>query len=235
MPAWRSSHGCPRRELLQQCRSLASGGPALDQTSQWAQDAQGPLHSSLRTPAMHPRLPLQGPAVTMVRRHARGGDGSQHYGPALQVGGQLWSRQRAAGMRAWATHHISHALLRPAATVAAAPPHPCCGGACRSWPGRQHSAHALSLWFSAPSTHPPTPALLQTVSGNYVAAKRKGVVGGVDYQLTGVVRFVQVRLGPAWAGPCGMGLGAEGRAPGSGTPAGAALAGSILRVLPRHL
>ena len=32
---------------------------------------------------------------------------------------------------------------------------------------------------------------LQTVSGNYVAAKRKGVVGGVDYQLTGVVRFVQ--------------------------------------------
>lgn len=57
----------------------------------------------------------QGPAVTMVRRHARGGEGSQHYGPALQ-----------------------------------------------------------------------------TVSGNYVAAKRKGVVGGVDYQLTGVVRFVQV-------------------------------------------
>ncbi|EFN52161.1 hypothetical protein CHLNCDRAFT_7287, partial [Chlorella variabilis] len=32
---------------------------------------------------------------------------------------------------------------------------------------------------------------LTTVSGNYVAAKRKGVVGGVDYQLTGVVRFVQ--------------------------------------------
>lgn len=30
-----------------------------------------------------------------------------------------------------------------------------------------------------------------TVSGNYVAAKRKGVVGGVDYQHTGVVRFVQ--------------------------------------------
>lgn len=32
---------------------------------------------------------------------------------------------------------------------------------------------------------------LTTVSGNYVAAKRKGVVGGVDYQHTGVVRFVQ--------------------------------------------
>ena len=32
---------------------------------------------------------------------------------------------------------------------------------------------------------------LQTVSGNYLAAKRKGVVAGVDYQLTGVVRFVQ--------------------------------------------
>lgn len=30
-----------------------------------------------------------------------------------------------------------------------------------------------------------------TVSGNYVAAKRKGVVGGVDYQHTGVVRFIQ--------------------------------------------
>lgn len=62
---------------------------------------------------------LQGPAVTVVRRHTRGGggDGSNplHYGPALQ-----------------------------------------------------------------------------TVSGNYVAAKRKGVVAGVDYQLTGVVRFVQV-------------------------------------------
>ena len=26
-----------------------------------------------------------------------------------------------------------------------------------------------------------------------MAAKRKGVVGGVDYQLTGMVRFVQVR------------------------------------------
>ena len=32
---------------------------------------------------------------------------------------------------------------------------------------------------------------LATVSGNYVAAKRKGVVNGVDYQNTGVVRFVQ--------------------------------------------
>lgn len=30
------------------------------------------------------------------------------------------------------------------------------------------------------------------MSGNYVAAKRKGVVGGLDYQLTGMVRFVQV-------------------------------------------
>lgn len=30
-----------------------------------------------------------------------------------------------------------------------------------------------------------------TVSGNYVAAKRKGVVGGVDYQHTGSVRFIQ--------------------------------------------
>lgn len=30
-----------------------------------------------------------------------------------------------------------------------------------------------------------------TVSGNYVAAKRKGVVNGIDYQHTGVVRFVQ--------------------------------------------
>lgn len=30
-----------------------------------------------------------------------------------------------------------------------------------------------------------------TVSGNYTAAKRKGVVNGVDYQHTGVVRFVQ--------------------------------------------
>ena len=29
---------------------------------------------------------------------------------------------------------------------------------------------------------------LQTVSGNYVAAKRKGVVDGVDYCFTGAVR-----------------------------------------------
>ena len=53
---------------------------------------------------------LQGPAVTMVRRHTRGQD-RLHYGPALQ-----------------------------------------------------------------------------TVSGNYVAAKRKGVVDGVDYGFTGAVR-----------------------------------------------
>lgn len=33
---------------------------------------------------------------------------------------------------------------------------------------------------------------VQTVAGNYVAAKRKGVIGGVDFQHTGVVRFVQV-------------------------------------------
>ena len=32
---------------------------------------------------------------------------------------------------------------------------------------------------------------LTTVSGNYVAAKRKGVVNGIDYKNTGVVRFVQ--------------------------------------------
>lgn len=30
-----------------------------------------------------------------------------------------------------------------------------------------------------------------TVSGNYVAAKRKGVIGGIDYQHTGSVRFIQ--------------------------------------------
>lgn len=68
-------------------------------------------------PFVSPSPPaVQGPAVTMVRRHARGGEGAQqqHYAPALQ-----------------------------------------------------------------------------TVSGNYIAAKRKGVVGGVDYQMTGVVRFVQ--------------------------------------------
>eukprot|EP00887_Chlorella_sp_A99_P006828 scaffold2.g6828.t1 len=35
------------------------------------------------------------------------------------------------------------------------------------------------------------PAVTMTVAANYVAAKRKGVVNGVDYQLTGVVRFVQ--------------------------------------------
>ena len=29
---------------------------------------------------------------------------------------------------------------------------------------------------------------LQTVSGNYVTAKRKGVVDGVDFGFTGVVR-----------------------------------------------
>ncbi|KAK9810524.1 hypothetical protein WJX72_012135 [[Myrmecia] bisecta] len=33
---------------------------------------------------------------------------------------------------------------------------------------------------------------LQTVSGNYVAAKRRGVVDGVDFGFTGNVRFVQV-------------------------------------------
>ncbi len=33
---------------------------------------------------------------------------------------------------------------------------------------------------------------VQVISGNYVAAKRRGVVGGVDYMHTGVVRFVQV-------------------------------------------
>ena len=39
---------------------------------------------------------------------------------------------------------------------------------------------------------------LQTVAANYVAAKRKGVVNGVDYQLTGVVRFVQVPGSRVW-------------------------------------
>jgi hypothetical protein len=39
---------------------------------------------------------------------------------------------------------------------------------------------------------------LSTVTGNYVAAKRKGVVNGVDYQHTGVVRFVQVRKRTFW-------------------------------------
>ncbi|KAL0055755.1 hypothetical protein WJX82_004086 [Trebouxia sp. C0006] len=32
---------------------------------------------------------------------------------------------------------------------------------------------------------------LQTVTGNYVAGKRKGVIGGVDFGSTGTVRFVQ--------------------------------------------
>lgn len=41
---------------------------------------------------------------------------------------------------------------------------------------------------SAARSQAPT---VTTVSGNYVAAKRKGVVGGVDYQHTGSVRFIQ--------------------------------------------
>jgi amino-acid N-acetyltransferase len=41
---------------------------------------------------------------------------------------------------------------------------------------------------SSPSNYA---SALTTVSGNYTAAKRKGVVGGVDYKHTGVVRFVQ--------------------------------------------
>lgn len=54
----------------------------------------------------------------------------------------------------------------------------------------QHAAASLSS-----SSQHSGPALV-TVSGNYVAAKRKGVVGGVDYGLTGVVRFVQAQ--PVW-------------------------------------
>ena len=73
-------------------------------------------------------LSLQGPMVTMVRRHARSG------GEGPQAASQQQQQQQ-----------------------------------------QQHYGPALT-----------------TVSGNYVAAKRKGVVGGVDYQLTGVVRFVQV-------------------------------------------
>ncbi len=56
---------------------------------------------------------------------------------------------------------------------------------------RNTPAHACTSFsiLRAGRTHLTCP---QTVSGNYVAAKRKGVVGGLDYQLTGMVRFVQV-------------------------------------------
>lgn len=43
---------------------------------------------------------------------------------------------------------------------------------------------------SGGSTKQQAPAVT-TVSGNYVSAKRKGVVGGIDYQHTGSVRYVQ--------------------------------------------
>lgn len=49
--------------------------------------------------------------------------------------------------------------------------------------GRESPASSVSRNQQAPA--------VTTVSGNYVAAKRKGVVGGVDYQHTGSVRFVQ--------------------------------------------
>lgn len=48
---------------------------------------------------------------------------------------------------------------------------------------RRHARSDRSFHYG-PAVH--------VISGNYVAAKRRGVVGGVDYQHTGVVRFVQV-------------------------------------------
>lgn len=89
--------------------------------------APSPQAAHLCASSLPPLPPLQGPAVTMVRRHARGGDQGVSFGPALS-----------------------------------------------------------------------------TVTGNYVAAKRKGVVNGVDYQHTGVVRFVQVC---GWILGCGASAG----------------------------
>ena len=50
--------------------------------------------------------------------------------------------------------------------------------------------HARSNEKGSSSSRNQTPSVT-TVSGNYVAAKRKGVVGGIDYQHTGSVRFIQ--------------------------------------------
>ena len=52
----------------------------------------------------------------------------------------------------------------------------------------ERSSAAMSLGRDLSPNYAPG---LTTVSGNYVAAKRKGVVNGIDYQHTGVVRFVQ--------------------------------------------
>lgn len=48
---------------------------------------------------------------------------------------------------------------------------------------RRHVADSGNILHYGPA--------VSTVSGNYVAAKRRGVVGGVDYGFTGQVRFVQ--------------------------------------------
>lgn len=52
---------------------------------------------------------------------------------------------------------------------------------------RRH-ARGNEMGSSSPRNQTPS---VTTVSGNYVAAKRKGVVGGIDYQHTGSVRFIQ--------------------------------------------
>lgn len=50
--------------------------------------------------------------------------------------------------------------------------------------------HERSSGTGGSSPRQQAPAVT-TVSGNYVAAKRKGVVGGIDYQHTGSVRYIQ--------------------------------------------
>jgi len=56
---------------------------------------------------------------------------------------------------------------------------------------RRHARGSSSSGNGTGGSSSQSAPALTTVSGNYVAAKRKGVVNGVDYKHTGVVRFVQ--------------------------------------------
>ena len=113
--------------------------------------------------AFTPFLPLsckQAPAMPVVRRHSRG-DGQFHFAPAVQVG--------------WACSGGGPAAR--AVVVAAA---------------GFDSVHG-SLGKAGPTTGPPLsvageqlcscfiPNAAQVVSGNYVTAKRRGVVNGIDF------------------------------------------------------
>lgn len=153
-----------------------------------------------RPPAALP--PLQAPAIPVVRRHSRG-EGQFHFAPAVQVRlgegargharlGVMPGRRQAGDVRGLPrlelrALHAGLLTLPPRGTAGVV------SGNCGSAPST-----TPPVWIPAVPLNGGAPPPVKVVSGNYVTAKRRGVVNGIDFGAMHCLTYLGQILGVLW-------------------------------------